>query len=251
MRGMSYGGYDNNDFYSNGFIRFHNGDFSAPIINPNDTMHTTVLLGVNNVGNSCGTYGTGNRNDHFHGFLSSGVGTFTPVDIAGATDTLVNGINDAGNYCGSFLNSVNPYAGFVTINGIVVSAFSIANDTSCNGINNLDQVVGNYVGNMHHNHSFVRDSDGTFHYPINVRGAVSTILFGINDKGQMAGLISDENGAEHGVFFSSFNDSTTFDYPGAVNTGFIGINNRGLISGFYSDSGGFSHAFLARVRRVQ
>jgi hypothetical protein len=96
----------------------------------------------------------------------------------------------------------------------------------------------------------VRESDGTLHYPIDAEGAISTLLFGINDKGQMVGATSDESGALHGVFFSSFRNSTTFDYPGAVNTGFIGINGHGLISGFYTDSFGFSHAFLARVRRV-
>ncbi len=43
------GGFTNNEFYSNGFIRFHNGDFSDPIIDPNDTTGSTVLQGINNV----------------------------------------------------------------------------------------------------------------------------------------------------------------------------------------------------------
>ena len=62
-------------------------------------------------------------------------------------------------------------------------------------------------------------------------GRLRRFLFGINDYGKMAGVVNEETGTLHGVFFSSFTDSTTFDYPGAVNTGFIGINNNGLISG--------------------
>ncbi len=144
---------------------------------------------------------------------------------------------------------MHPSIGWASINGSITS-FSISNYTSANGINNLNQCVGTYVGRGRYTHSFVRESDGTFHYPIDAQGAISTLLFGINDKGQMVGATSDESGALHGVFFSSFRNSTTFDYPGAVSTGFIGINGHGLISGFYTDSFGFSHAFLARVRRV-
>jgi hypothetical protein len=241
------GGYTNNEFFSNGFIRFHNGNFSAPIIEPNDNMHSTVLEGINNLGNSCGTYGKGNPDSHFHGFLLSGVGTFTDFDIEGVTDTTIHGINDAGNFCGSFEDGVHPSAGWVSLDGSI-EAFSIANDTFANGINNLNQVVGSYVGAQRHSHSFVRDADGTFHYPINARGGNSTILFGINDKGQMVGFTNDDVGALHAVFFSSLRESTTFDYPGAVDTGFIGINGGGLISGFYTDAFGFSHAFIVRVR---
>jgi len=61
-----------------GFVRFSNGSFSAPIVDPNDTVGFTEGRGINNSGTVCGDYASPDGNNH--GFFLSG-GTFTEYDI--------------------------------------------------------------------------------------------------------------------------------------------------------------------------
>src|SRR5437899_2164269 len=61
-----------------GFVRFSDGSFSAPIVDPNDTVGFTEGRGINNSGTVCGDYASPDGNNH--GFFLSG-GTFTEYDI--------------------------------------------------------------------------------------------------------------------------------------------------------------------------
>src|SRR2546430_11411624 len=80
-----------------GFVRFSDGSFSDPIVDPNDTVGFTEGRGINNSGTVCGDYASSDGNNH--GFFLSG-GTFTEYDIPGAATTVVLGINDAGDFTG-------------------------------------------------------------------------------------------------------------------------------------------------------
>src|ERR1700746_2483798 len=60
-----------------GLVLFSNGSFSAPIVDPNDTVGFTEGRGINNPGTVCGDYATSDGNTH--GFFLSG-GTFTEYD---------------------------------------------------------------------------------------------------------------------------------------------------------------------------
>src|SRR5947207_15080989 len=83
-----------------GFVRFSNGSFSAPIVDPNDTVGFTEGRGINNPGTVCGDYvGSDGQS---HGFFLSG-GTFTEYDVPGAVSTVVLGINDAASFTGGFV----------------------------------------------------------------------------------------------------------------------------------------------------
>src|SRR6201997_295218 len=63
-----------------GFVRFSDGSFSAPIVDPNDTVGFTEGRGINNPGTVCGDYNTSDGNSH--GFFLSG-GAFTGYDVPG------------------------------------------------------------------------------------------------------------------------------------------------------------------------
>src|SRR5207237_5715516 len=76
-----------------GFVRFSDGSFSAPIVDPNDTVGFTEGRGINNSRTVCGDYASPDGNNH--GFFLSG-GTFTEYDVPGAVSTAVLGINDLG-----------------------------------------------------------------------------------------------------------------------------------------------------------
>src|SRR4029434_7727552 len=73
-RGDIVGIYLGSGFFSRGFVRFSNGSFSAPIVEPNDTVGLTEGRGINNSGTVCGNYLTSDGNQH--GFFLSG-GTYT------------------------------------------------------------------------------------------------------------------------------------------------------------------------------
>ena len=84
---------------SRGFVRFKNGSFSDPIVDPNDTVGFTEGRGINNSRTVAGDYGASDGN--IHGFFLSG-GTFTEYDVAGATAPLVHRINDSADFAGAF-----------------------------------------------------------------------------------------------------------------------------------------------------
>src|SRR5262245_22555226 len=79
-----------------GFVRFGDGHFSGPLVEPNDTGNYTVLSGINNLGTASGFYIAGASG--YQGFLVSGF-MFTEVALD-AEQTVVEKVNDAGNFCG-------------------------------------------------------------------------------------------------------------------------------------------------------
>jgi hypothetical protein len=62
--------YLDSSLVSRGFIRFNNGKFSAPIVEPNDTGNLTQGRGINNSRTVCGDYIGSDSFDH--GFFLSG-----------------------------------------------------------------------------------------------------------------------------------------------------------------------------------
>src|SRR5438309_4916973 len=92
-----------------GFVRFSDGSFSAPIVDPNDTVGFTEGRGINNSGTVCGDYASSDGNNH--GFFLSG-GTFTEYDVPGAVSTSVLGINDVADFTGSFSYGSGIFQGY-------------------------------------------------------------------------------------------------------------------------------------------
>src|SRR5438094_7906386 len=77
-----------------GFVRFSDGSFSAPIVDPNDTVGFTEGRGINNSRTVVGDYAAPDGN--LHGlFLSAS--TFTVFDIPGAAFIAVLSINNPGD----------------------------------------------------------------------------------------------------------------------------------------------------------
>jgi len=230
-----------------GFVRFSDGSFSAPIVDPNDTVGFTEGRGINNSRTVVGDYASPDGNQH--GFFLSG-GTFTEYDIPGALSTDVFGINDAGDFTGTFSNDDVTQQAFVSVGGTVTS-FSVpgAPATLAYQINNSKQlVVGYYIDSSGILHGYYRDANGALHFPIDPSGSVQTILFGDNNRNWVVGRYADASGVTHGLFFVQPTKFFTFDYPGSTFTSLNGINAQGFICGRYNDASGSSHGFIARVR---
>lgn len=75
---------------------------------------------------------------------------------------------------------------------------------------------------------------------INPLGSNDTIVYGVNDSGQLVGYFRDSTGA-HG-FLLSGSTLTPIDFPGADATEVYGINNAGALVGTYI-VGGVLHGF--------
>ena len=226
-----------------GYVRFRNGTFTAPIVEPNDTGNLTQIRGINNARTPCGYFlDTAN-----HGFFLSG-NTFTQFDVADALSTFVNALNDAGDFAGSFDPTTGSRQSFASIGGSIVSFSVLGGLTEAFGLNNSNEIVGGYLDSVPVRHGYFRDAFGTLTFPIDFPGAIGTLPFGINDQGVIVGRYADSAGAEHGFVLKLPNSFVSFDYPGATFTSLNGINNRGIVCGRYDDGSGLFHGFIGRVR---
>ena len=245
-RGDIVGAFIDSNGVTSGFVRFSDGSFSSPIVDPNDTVGFTEGRGINNSRTVVGDYATSDGN--LHGFFLSG-GTFTEYDIPGALETEVLGINDAGDFTGGFSDDDVIGQGYVSLGGTITS-FSVpgAIGAFAYEINNSKKlVVGYYIDGSGILHGYYRDANGALHFPIDPSGSTQTILFGDNDRNWVVGRYADSSGVTHGLFFVPPNNFFTFDYPGSTFTSLGGINDQGFICGRYVDASGIGHGIIARV----
>jgi hypothetical protein len=231
-----------------GFVRFSDGTFSQPIVDPNDTVGFTEGRGINNSRTVVGDYAVSDSS--IHSFFLSG-NTFTQYDIPGAVETNVLSINDSGDICGSVApDTIGVFQAFIG-HGESITSFSVpgAAFTHANDINNNKKLtVGYYSDAAAILHGFYRDYSGALHFPIDPPGSAATILFGVDNKNHVVGRYADVSGATHGLFFVPPDSFFTFDYPGSTFTSLNGITQQGLICGRYIDAAGIAHGFIARVR---
>jgi hypothetical protein len=246
-RGDIVGVFIDSNGVTRAFVRFSDGSFSDPIVDPNDTVGFTEGRGINNSRTIAGDYVISDGT--LHSFFLSG-GTFTEYDVPGTVQTNLLSINDAGSFTGGFdPDGSGIFQGFVSVGGTLTS-FSVpaALSTFAYETNNSNHlVVGYYIDSSGILHGYFRDANGALHFPIDPSGSVGTVLFGLNDRNLVVGRYGDSSGATHGLFFVPPNQFSTFDYPGSTFTSLNGINAQGLICGRYVDGSGIAHGFIARV----
>ena len=230
------------------FVRFSNGSFSDPIVDPNDTVGFTEGRGINNSRTVAGDYAISDGT--VHSFFLSG-STFTEYDVPGAVQTNLLSINEPGDFTGGFdPDGSGVFQGFVG-RGETITSWSVpgALSTFAYEINNNKKlVVGYYIDAAGILHGYYRDSDGALHFPIDPAGSTATVLFGLNNRNWVVGRYGDSSGVTHGLFFVPPNSFFTFDFPGSTFTSLNGISSQGIIVGRYVDASGIAHGFLARVR---
>jgi uncharacterized membrane protein len=150
----------------------------------------SFALGINNLGEIVGRFvdvlGTS------HGFLRER-DAFITIDVPGALSTAASGINDLGVIVGSYTGSDGRSHGFVK-NGSAFTSFDVPfphSDMSVNGINDLDQIVGNYFDSLigsSHGFIFANGEFTSFDFPSLPLDKVHfTDLLGINDLGEIVG----------------------------------------------------------------
>ena len=214
-----------------GFYFSAEGRVSAPFHEPEDTVNYTVASGINNHRVLCGYYGDGvsikgfvRKGEKYHSFVA-------PVEHLGGA-THIYSINDADNVVGSYDYFGRPKA-FAVIDGVFTPLPIPGALEEARGINNLNQIVGDYsyltIGNTYV--GFLLDTDGSLMNVI-FPGAQRTIPMAINDAGFIVGSW-DDGVATHGCLIQLPSTFISYDVPGAANTMFTGINNNGTICGIY------------------
>src|ERR1700749_1426143 len=93
-RGDIVGEFIDSSGVTRGFVRFSNGTFSDPIVDPNDTVGFTEGRGINNSRTIAGDYAIADGT--IHSLLLSG-STFTEYDVPGTVQTNLLGINEPGD----------------------------------------------------------------------------------------------------------------------------------------------------------
>lgn len=174
------------------------------------------VLGINNdgylVGRSCCERG-GNP----EGFIISPDGSRQFFNVPDSPWDWASGMNALGHIVGSYFVQLSddvPIDGLMQVDGaydptgltldaaITFTAFFYqdgefvrftvpdAMRTYANGLNDWDQIVGEYWDAMSTSHGFLRDPDGTF-TTLDFPGAQSTVVRGINNAGQVVGYYVD------------------------------------------------------------
>ncbi|MEM7351593.1 MAG: hypothetical protein AAF657_12430 [Acidobacteriota bacterium] len=172
--------------------------------------------------------------------------TYTWVEFPGADQTVIRGVNNAGDVVGEYENPGGERRGFARFDGSFVTIdVPLATSTRARGINDQGEIVGTWNDDSDMRHGFVRESSGiftTFDFP----GAVETLFGDINDTGEIVGTYFDAAGTPHGFLVTApLVQFLPFDVPGSVGTVATGINEAGAVTGEWIDAAGIRRGFLA------
>jgi hypothetical protein len=170
-------------------------------------------------------------------------------DAPGAVDTSPTGISDGGVMVGNALVEGHQWRAFVRrpdgsfhflddLDGLGAEETPGGSSLTMlvSGINNRNDIVGQYFGDDGRFHGFLRERNGALTI-IDYPGVPHTVSKAINDKGEIVGnyLTELESPARDNRGFFRDRDGTfiEIDYPGARWTVPEGINNAGTIVGWY------------------
>lgn len=158
---------------------------------------------------------------------------FSKMDVPGAIETHVSGINDKGHIVGQYETNKLTWVGFLLSEGTFYTLMAGTAETGVNGINRLGDIVGYYRDSATGpTHGFLRNATST--QPIMPPGGSESLAFGINDKGSIVG---ESNAGDYTAFCLSGGSYTQILYSGATGMSAMGINNRGHIVGSAGSSG--------------
>ena len=211
---------------------------------PISTM--TVAQGINSRGDIVGFF-----NDPItrmvRGWLLSKHGTWSAIDVEGATATFVRSINSHGTMLGQCtMQGIN--RSFVRdTNGTVTQhMFPGSHMTIPGAINDKEDVVGFYaMGSPAITRGYLL-SDGEFS-TIHVPGYTATTALGINERGDIVGRTTDAAGVNHGYILRN-GEYHVLDVPGAKATIFVYINARGDMVGQFTGADNKTRGFKMSVR---
>jgi probable HAF family extracellular repeat protein len=203
---------------------------------------SSYVYAINNSNDVAGDYYDSSNNPHC--FYRSASGTINLVNVPNSFLTACFGINDGGVISGFYVDATGVH-GFLDAAGTYTELpFYIAT-----GINNAGGVVGFYSGpggpNGVQYGLLATPAKFASYSSIQMTGAKSTAIYGINDSKAMVGVYTDSSNATHGLLFAK-KKVTNIDDPHAQagTTTAFSINTAGEIVGGYTNGGGVGVGFL-------
>ena len=136
-----------------GYLRAATGTFTHIDVEPYPSKcetprqtTTTDAYGINDAGQIVGSYSNG-WEQRRHGYVRSGTGALTSIDVPGAAQTEANGVNRAGWIVGSFEDAGRKWHGYLRTSTGTFTPIDVpgATWTEANGINSAGQIVGTFT----------------------------------------------------------------------------------------------------------
>ena len=196
----------------NSFGWYFNGKFHEVVYPTGNNAKPTQddLTGVNNHDVAVGSYlnGSGRYRSYTYNIKT---GKFTLVTEPGAPtggnapNLEALGINNAGDVVGEYTTSGHTLDGFIRLAGGAFHTIAVpgAAETVAIGVNDNDTVVGAYIGGTGTPagiHGFIWRIGGSFTTMVDDPNASGvTVLFGINNEGDIVGYYDDSHGNTDGL----------------------------------------------------
>ncbi len=160
-------------------------------------------------------------------------GSYVEISDPLAFNTFAYGINDRNQVVGGYETAAGQYHGYLYEHGVYkpiddpLAGNIVGTGTTADGINNKGQIVGYYTDANFQSHGFL--FSGGHYTTIDDPLGSQTVLFGINDTGQIVGRYLE--GSVWHNFLYSHGTFTTIDDPSLSVAFNEGINDRGVIAG--------------------
>ena len=137
--------------------------------------------------------------------------TFTTIDVPGAVDTFLTGVNDHGDIVGGYnIEVFGPsYAFFTEGDSFITIAVPGSSETTAFGINNNGKIVGSFVTGEQH--GFLYSSKRQRFKQVDVpfpTGVFLTRVNGTNNRGQSVGEYLDQPRARSSTGFFTARDNS-------------------------------------------
>ncbi len=225
-----------------GFRRYSNGQFAAPIVDPEAYPGETFAQGINDSHEIVGYYIE--QSGSTHGFLDN-LGNFTTFDAPGSTLTAIQSITDSGKLAGYFSDLSGTYHGFTSISG-VFSQVDVPGSSATQvwGMDEAEATAGCAGFQGVGPRAFIHETTGIGYTVFKVGKSEDVCATGINSKlGLAVGWAHESNGIYVGfvLHYRAFGSEpdpktgqvsvTTVVYPGSKETLLYGINFAGQIVG--------------------
>jgi len=184
--------------------------------------------------------------------VSLAQGTYTKIDFPGAQDTLVRGINSAGELVGCYDTGDLNLHGFLLSQGTFTTIDDPGQQWTCwQGINDVGQLVGYayspvlFVGLV-----YDRQTSAITQFPPFPEAGLGTFGYGVNNAGTIVGGATKDNRQKSSMLYRGFTLKngiyTTLEPSPGLDVWLTSINNLDEIVGVKQDGNGLSGSFLYR-----
>jgi hypothetical protein len=189
---------DNFGFYSIGGRWFRSANY--PVGDPAQPS-VDQLLGVNDADVAVGFYTDTNGVNHGYSY-NIRARRYETITVDGDSNVTAAAINNVGAVAGFATNAAGTTEGYLELPGGNVIHLNVpgASSTQALGVNNRDEVVGDYTtGSSTTPNGFIWAPGRGFEMVNDPNGVNGTTINGLNDRGILVGFYMDANGLTHGL----------------------------------------------------